>query len=651
MWSCAAGSTSSQINSAISSATNGAVITFAAGSYTFSGINLFTGTKGFTLICASAPASSAPWGASTSAPCTDTSGSTIFGGAYPGSGVTNSNLVRVSGFTLVGVSNPIIWTCGGGGCHGIIGAFRFDHNTITCSGGCAGMLFADTSSSNTIVYGVADHNKFTSASTAEFVLGSGNWNSNSVVGLGNGNNFFIEDNDLTNTTQTDAGAGCFDGWSYSLVIRYNHTTNCRILTHNQNHWGGQPNWEVYNNAITYNSNSISPYNAGTRALHNQGGGTMVAFGNRFTPATPGTHNGDTIAILNYRDASYGINGPGTAGTSGDNGSPACDGHIVNGALNNSTATPVTDGNRTPSGTWYGYPCWRQPGRDINGVYMPLYTWNNAFSDNGAQMTLSYDPPVAGTIPNGTFPPNNCVEQPGGTCDYHTFHMLNNRDFYDAVSASANSTPNSPFNGTTGMGFGTLANRPTTCTTSSETAFGNGAAGVGYFATDVGAQGTLYTCSATNTWTVYYTPFTYPHPLVSGAATPGVSFNPTSISFGSLSVGVVSAPQTITVTSTGTANLTWTNFFTVQPGGTVFNDTAGGGTCPTANVSGLAPGASCTVVVTGVTNSVGLQSGNFSLPSNAGTGLVPLSITGVNTASPAVGMFASNTILKGTVILK
>lgn len=87
--------------------------------------------------------------------------------------------------------------------------------------------------------------------------------------------------------------------------------------------------------------------------------------------------------------------------------------------------------------------------------------------------------------------------------------------------------NESFDGTVGMGCGTLASRPATCTT-----------GVGYWATTqscsdltgmVGVSpttkisGTLYKCTATNTWTAYYTPYTYPHPLRS----PGVvilSFN-------------------------------------------------------------------------------------------------------------------------------
>jgi len=48
--------------------------------------------------------------------------------------------------------------------------------------------------------------------------------------------------------------------------------------------------------------------------------------------------------------------------------------------------------------------------------------------------------------------------------------------------------------------------------------------VGYWATDQGSwnqsgsggQGVLYKCTATNTWTLYYTPYTYPHPLQGGS---------------------------------------------------------------------------------------------------------------------------------------
>jgi hypothetical protein len=84
-------------------------------------------------------------------------------------------------------------------------------------------------------------------------------------------------------------------------------------------------------------------------------------------------------------------------------------------------------------------------------------------------------------------------------------------YYGYVSKTAQTSATSPFNGTTGTGYGTLARRPTTCTPT-----------VGYWATDTGTwntynsqQGTLYLCKTTNTWTASYTPYTYPHPLTTG----------------------------------------------------------------------------------------------------------------------------------------
>jgi hypothetical protein len=95
--------------------------------------------------------------------------------------------------------------------------------------------------------------------------------------------------------------------------------------------------------------------------------------------------------------------------------------------------------------------------------------------------------------------------------------------------------NASFDGTAGVGCGTLGNRPATCTT-----------GVGYWATDqgncsdltgyVGANATeivgkLYKCTATDTWTEYYTPYDYPHPLRDEESAPTLTVTVTNTGAG------------------------------------------------------------------------------------------------------------------------
>lgn len=52
----------------------------------------------------------------------------------------------------------------------------------------------------------------------------------------------------------------------------------------------------------------------------------------------------------------------------------------------------------------------------------------------------------------------------------------------------------------------MASRPATCIPN-----------VAYFVTDQEVHGTLYQCTAKNTWTRYYQPYSYPHPLQTGGS--------------------------------------------------------------------------------------------------------------------------------------
>ena len=149
-----------------------------------------------------------------------------------------------------------------------------------------------------------------------------------------------------------------------------------------------------------------------------------------------------------------------------------------------------DGN---SSAGEGYPCRDQIGRSRDSsafsgtgtwpsqALTPAYSWNNL---KGASVV-------------GFAGYEGCARE-------STKHSRENRDWYNYDAS---------FTGTTGVGRGTLANRPAACTT-----------GVAYWVTDQGewnarhsgSDGQLYKCTATNTWTRYYTPFAYPHPLQSGS---------------------------------------------------------------------------------------------------------------------------------------
>ncbi len=135
----------------------------------------------------------------------------------------------------------------------------------------------------------------------------------------------------------------------------------------------------------------------------------------------------------------------------------------------------------------GWPCKDQVGRGPNQIPNPAYSWSNIFK--GASPTIANI--------------NICGYQDCSRA--RNYHIKNNREFYNEVAG---------FDGTSGVGTGPLASRPATCSPV-----------VGYWATDTN---TLYKCLVQNTWTSYYTPFTYPHPLQGGSSSPQPPPAPTGL---------------------------------------------------------------------------------------------------------------------------
>ena len=631
-WACPSGASASDIQTAINSSSGATVITLAAGTYTWSShIDMMANHSGVTIICATAPLTQ---GAATSSPCTVTV-SSYFGISQingASSGGSNTNLYRISGFQFKqpNYNGTLFWleySCSiyPSPCTGTMTKVRFDHNTVDQSGESVGLFFGDQNS-YIQVYGVADSNIFKST-TANWSASAGNGSILQWIGgtnptdpgsqLGTANNFFVETNLIDWGTggngMTDQGFGIIDSWGgAAIVARYNTSLDGLWTAHAVTHGGGPYNEEFYHNTIKVDANGDGSQDC-YRCIHLQGANTAIFWDNIFVNYSG--HSSDAIDLLSYRDYAFGAGGtPGGAGASIDGSFPACDG------------TQGEDGNRSPSGTWYGYPCWHQAGRSPNGQFVPTYAWNNTWQDATAFLSnggFNMSNGFAGTVPP------SCTPQPAGTCDYSYIHEVANRDYYEPVSASANSSTTSPFNGSTGMGFGTTANRPTNCTTSTETVYGNGAAGTAYFETDNGAQGALYTCVATNTWGLFYTPYTYPHPLVGGGGTgPETSYSPGLLDYGNVTVGTPSA-LTVTLTNPGDMTLTGTIALTV---GIKYVIT--GGTCSTGSLSVAASG-SCTVIVTFTPTSTSTFTDTLVFTTNAASSPDSINCTGTGAITPVI----------------
>ncbi len=426
------------------------------------------------------------------------------------------------------------------------------------------------------VYGAIDHSILDLyANGAPFLNngrgsdGMGNAAWEAPTAFGGADFFFIEDNIINgdiSTTPSRAG-DCFSAGR--VVVRYNTLAYVSgVEDHATGHGGddrGCRAKEVYGNHYTVKASQPTP----AYDLHDMGSGTSLAWGNTadadalknfFTfnvtrkdtttyaePITP-TGWGYCSATLTTGTVDVAANGVTVTKTGGTNfnvswpsgttidivGASCSHAAQAPGAgtgcrvssvssttsltLQDTTGGALSGKTYTVGSEWdgntdlVGYPCLDQVGRGQGQLLINFFSTKL----NNVTGTRAW--------PNQALEPvyiwmNSGVPSPTGGGDYYATsggagRITSDRDYY-AQASGIQTNATTPFNGTTGTGWGTLANRPTTCTV-----------GVGYWATDAGGNwhttngtaddGELYVCKTLNTWGTssdgwpyYYKPYTYP----------------------------------------------------------------------------------------------------------------------------------------------
>jgi len=409
------------------------------------------------------------------------------------------------------------------------------------------------------IYGVVDHCVFDERPRAltfqvyhdgwgGHTHGNGSWADNSY--FGSEKFLFIEDNTFRNANGYKSnGVDSYGGARY--VARHNYLVDTPIGGHGTESSGrfrGVRAVEIYNNTFLW---SLVDPRGQLRS------GTMLQFDNVWTGREdPRSKSTRLTCYRQFRPF------PLWGGANGNNRLDSNDSHGLYASGKhtggNDSATLVVANAGWKDNQWVGYTVTNTTQRlksKIGAVFHPssyvvantidTITFARDESFGGPNITFnsgdSYeiyklvaaldqpgrgkgnlladkDPIVTGSWPHQALEPvyawgntyNNSRQLDLGS-RYPT--IQENRDFYNQKT---------PFDGTVGVGVGKLAERPKTCTP-----------GVAYWATDQGEwdsthdgpDGQLYVCSDPNTWTFYYKPYPYPHPLVSGTPASSVKTVP------------------------------------------------------------------------------------------------------------------------------
>lgn len=377
-----------------------------------------------------------------------------------------------------------------------INKVRVDHNEIlnvSMSGGSARAIMIKGT-----VYGVIDNNTFSGGNTniSSYGLNATSWD-HLTFDYGSADCMYYEDNTfvITNTPHA-AGAGGRYCARYNTYIHTNESAGLYPWYDMHGNQGIGQNHatmgaEIYGNLVTMT------YNNGVGIFDQRGGKAIIHHNQVVSNASSSAK-----AREEYEDSLNPTTNPQPQHVS--------DSYYWNNRVRSTLVSghePMTE-IRTATGGGDDYLDDAQANFSTGYANPDRYGLEIVGGTGAGQYRLIIDaqPTRLTVAPNWEI-------NPDGTSQYRIVSdccnvIAENSEFY-------NHDPD--FDGTVGVGCGLISSRPDTCTP-----------GVGYWATEqsctsidhasVGAHpitpisGTLYKCTAPSTWTAYYTPYIYPHPL-------------------------------------------------------------------------------------------------------------------------------------------